>query len=195
MKNFLLYYYRFNFLFKKSLYGKLLCYALFLCLIFAAVSCEDKFKPTQSNLNTDDIPSQESWNSEVVFSDSGIVKAVLKAGHISVYSNKGYTLIDSGAMVDFYKNKIRVSTLTGKRGKIYDKSKDIEVYDSVKVVNNEGNELQTQKLFWNNKLQRVSSDEFVKINTPTETIEGIGFESDQSLKNYKIFKVSGTFSK
>lgn len=173
----------------------LLSFFFIICLSFVILSCEDKFKPTQSNLNTDDIPSQESWNSEVIFSDSGNVKAVLKAGHISVYANKGYTLIDSGATVYFYKNKIKVSTLTGKRGKIYDRTRDIEVYDSVKVINNEGSELQTQKLLWSNKLQRVSSDEFVKINTPTESIEGIGFESDQSLKNYKIFKVSGTFTK
>jgi LPS export ABC transporter protein LptC len=164
-----------------------------LCLILS--SCEDKFKPTQSGLTADDSPSQESWNSEVIFSDSGNVKAVLKAGHISVYTIKGYTLIDSGATVDFFKNKVKVSTLTGKRGKIDDKTKDIEVYDSVVVINNEGSELRTQKLLWNNKLQKVSSDEFVRIKTPSETIEGVGFESDQSLKNYKIFKVSGTFSK
>jgi lipopolysaccharide export system protein LptC len=63
------------------------------------------------------------------------------------------------------------------------------------VINNEGSELRTQKLLWNNKTQKVYSDVLVRINTPTETIEGIGFESDQSLKNYKIYKVSGTFAK
>ena len=164
-------------------------------LLFTLSSCEDKFKPTQTNLNTNEAPSQESWNSTVIFSDSGNTKAVLKAGHISVFSDKGYTLIDSGAVVDFYKGGEVGSTLTGRRGRIEDKSKDIVIYDSVKVVNKEGSELQTQKLFWNNKTQRVSSDDFVSIKTPSETIEGIGFESDQNLKNYKIFKVSGTFSK
>ncbi len=173
---------------------KLLLPVLFI-FIFTLSSCEDKFKPTQTNLNADDFPSQESWNSTVTFSDSGKTKAVLDAGHISVYSNRGYTLIDSGAKVDFYKDTKKVSTLTGRRSKVDDKTKDIEIYDSVVVVNTEGSELFTQKLLWNNKTQRVSSDEFVRIKTPTETIEGIGFESDQSLKNYKIFKVSGTFSK
>lgn len=170
-------------------------YLILFIFCFGFSSCEDKFKPTQTNLDTQEFPSQESWNSTVIFSDSGNVKAVLKAGHISVFTNKGYTFIDSGATVEFFKNKVKVSTLTGRRGKIDDKTKDIEVYDSVVVINNEGSELQTEKLFWNNKLQRVSSDEFVKIKTPSETIEGIGFESDQNLKNYKIFKVSGTFSK
>lgn len=164
-------------------------------ILLTLYSCDDKFKPTQTDLNTNEAPSQESWNSTVFFSDSGRTKAVLKAGHISVFSDKGYTMIDSGAIVDFYKDGIVGSTLTGRRGKIEDRSKDIMIYDSVVVMNIEGSELRTQKLFWNNKTQRVSSDEFVSIKTPTETIEGIGFESDQNLKNYKIFKVSGTFSK
>jgi len=158
-------------------------------------SCESKFEPPKTNFNSTDFPNQESWNTNVTFSDSGVVKAILKAGHISVYNSRGYTLIDNSAVVDFYKGGEKVSTLTGKRGKVLDATKDIEIYDSVVVVNNEGSVLKTEKLFWNDKTQRVSTDVYVKIITPKENIEGIGFESDQSLKNYSIFKVIGTFSK
>ncbi len=171
----------------------LLYHILFLALIL--YSCENKFGPPKTDLNAEDIPEQESWNSSVAFSDSGNVKAVLKAGHISVYNKKGYTLIDSGATVDFFKNGEKVSTLTSKRGKVLEPSKDIEIYDSVVVVNKEGSILNTQKLLWNNKSQRVSTDVYVKIKTPKEDIEGIGFESDQNLKNYTIYKVTGVFSK
>lgn len=146
-------------------------------------------------MKSGEIPDQESWNSSVSFSDSGFVRAVLNAGHISMYNSKAYTLIDSGAVVDFFKNGEKVSTLTGKRGKVLDATKDIEIYDSVVVVNKEGSVLKTSKLLWNNKLQKVSTDVFVKITTPKEDIEGIGFESDQSLKNYTIYKVTGVFSK
>lgn len=168
---------------------------LFLFPVILFFSCNEKFKADKTSFDMQDLPSQESWNSTVTFSDSGKTKAVLEAAHISVYPNRGYTLIDSGAKVNFYKGGEIVSTLTGKRSMINDKTKDIEIFDSVVVLNTEGSELRTQKLFWNNLTQRVSSDEFVSIKTPTETIEGIGFESDQNLKNYKIFKVSGTFSK
>jgi len=168
--------------------------SVFFLLLLLFYSCDEKFKPAQTGINPDDSPTQESWNSEIVFSDSGIVKAILTAGHISVFSKKGYTLIDSGAKVDFFRNNVKISTLTGRKGKIDDRTKNIEVYDSVTAVNSEGSELKTQKLLWNNKTQKVSSDEFVKIKTPAETIEGVGFESDSNLKNYKIYKVSGTFS-
>jgi LPS export ABC transporter protein LptC len=129
-----------------------------------------------------------------VFSDSGYVKAILRAGHIAVFNNKGYTLVDSNAVVDFYNiNGEKVSTLHGKKGKVFDRTKDIEIYDSVVAVNQEGSVLRTEKLLWNNKSQRVSTDVFVNIKTPNEEIEGIGFESDQNLKNYTIYKVTGTF--
>jgi len=169
---------------------------LYILFVLAAVfySCENKFVPPKINLNSEDIPEQESWNSSVAFSDSGNVKAILRAGHISAFNKKGYTLIDSGAKVDFYKNGELVSTLTSKRGKVLEPSKDIEIYDSVVVVNKEGSILKTQKLLWNNKSQKVSTDVYVKIKSPKEEVEGIGFESDQGLKNYKIFKVTGIFS-
>jgi LPS export ABC transporter protein LptC len=167
-------------------------FSLTFCAIFLS-SCAEKFEPPKTNYKSGEIPDQESWNSKVIFSDSGNVKAILYANHISVYNNKGYTLIDSGATVDFYKKGVKVSNLKGKRGKVLDATKDIEIYDSVKVENTEGSVLTTQKLFWNNKLQKVTSDVFVRIKTPKETIEGIGFESDDNLKNYKIFKVTGTF--
>lgn len=161
----------------------------------AVYSCDEKFEPPKSDLTSEDIPIQESWNSTVTFSDSGFVKAILKAGHISAYSDKGYTLIDSGAVVDFYKDAQIVSTLTGNRGKVEDNTKDIEIYDSVRVVNKAGSELKTSKLLWKNKTQKVYSDVFVRITTPKEIIEGVGFESDQNLTNYKIYQVSGIFDK
>lgn len=168
---------------------------MFLFSIVLLVSCDNKFEPPKSNLNAEDTPDHESWNSEVTFSDSGNVKAILKAGKISVFNIKGYTLIDSSALVDFYNKGEKVSTLTSMRGKILEPSKDIEIYDSVVVVSRDGSILRTQKLLWNNKTQRVSTDLYVKITTPKEEVEGIGFESDQMLKNYTIFKVTGTFSK
>ena len=168
---------------------------IFISSLFILSSCENKIEPTRTDLKSGEIPDQESWTSTVSFSDSGSVKAILKAGHISVYNSKAFTLIDSGAVVDFYKNGVKVSTLTGKRGKVLDATKDIEIYDRVVAVNNEGSILKTSKLFWNNKYQRISNDVYVKIITPKEEVEGIGFDSDQNLKDYTIYKVTGIFSK
>ncbi len=124
-----------------------------------------------------------------------MIKAVLDAGRIRVYSKYNFTLVDSGAKVDFYKEGVFSSTMTGRRGKIYDASKDVEVYDSVKLVSQDGSVLTTNKLYWVNKTQRIKSDEYVHIVTKNEDIQGYGFEADQNLKNYVIYKVSGEMQK
>jgi LPS export ABC transporter protein LptC len=160
-------------------------------------SCSsDKVQPPKTDItSSDSIPTQVSFNSVVTFSDSGMVKAVLDAGRIRIFSKFNYTLIDSNAKVDFYKNGVHTSTLTGKRGKIYDATKDVEVYDSVKMVSEDGSVLTTNKLYWVNKTQRIKSDEYVHIKTANEDIQGYGFEADQNLKNYVIYKVSGQVEK
>ena len=45
------------------------------------------------------------------------------------------------------------------------------------------------------KKRKLFSNQYVKINSPVEIIEGYGFESNQDLSNYKIFKVSGVINK
>ena len=166
------------------------------CCIFLSSCSSDKVEPSKTDVvSSDSIPAQESLNSTVTFSDSGKVKAVLKAGRIRVYSKFNYTLIDGNPSVDFYKGGVYSSTLTGRRGKIYDLTKDVEVLDSVKMNSTDGTVLDADKLYWVNKTQKVKSDGFVHIQTKTEDIRGIGFEADQSLKNYVIYKVSGQVEK
>lgn len=175
----------------------LICNLLLLFIFLFFESCSsDKVAPIKTDMvSGDSIPNQESFNATVTFSDSGKVKAVLKAGRIRVFSKFNYTLIDKDASVDFYKAGVYSSTLTGKRGKIFDATKDVEVYDSVKLVSVDGSVLTSNKLYWVNQTQRIKSDEFVHIVTKTDDISGFGFEADQNLKNYVIRKVSGEVKK
>lgn len=164
-------------------------------MVLSFLSCERKLEPPKINFDPKDTPEQESWNSTVTFSYSGNVKAILKAGHIAIFRTKSLTIIDSNAIVDFFRKGTHVSTLSAKRGVVIDSTKDIEVYDSVVVINDSGHILKTEKLFWKSKTQRVSSNSFVRIKTHKEEIEGYGFESDQNLSDYTIYKVTGIFDK
>jgi LPS export ABC transporter protein LptC len=170
---------------------------LLIAVLYFLTGCgTQKIEPPKTDiLHTDSIPSQESFHTTVTFSDSGKVRAILKAGRIRQYLRFNYTLLDSGATVDFYKNGTYSSTLTGKRGKIYDNTKDVEVFDSVSVVSQDGANLKTNRLYWSNKTQKIKTEEFVHIVTKTDDIQGYGFESDQNLKNYVIYKVSGQVQK
>ena len=45
-------------------------------------------------------------------------------------------------------------------------------------------------MMWRNRDRKIVSDKFVKVISPKEVIEGYGFESDQSLKNYIIYNIT-----
>ncbi|MDE3059322.1 MAG: LPS export ABC transporter periplasmic protein LptC [Bacteroidota bacterium] len=155
--------------------------------------CEEKIKPSVLDLPNAVLPAQESWNSTVVFSDSGTVRAILKAGHILEYENSKQTLLDSGVHLDFFDaDGKHSSVLTAESGKADEGTYNLEAVGNVVVTSDSGVVVRTQRMYWDNKRQKIYSDDFVRITSPKEKLQGTGFESDQNLHNYRIFKVSGS---
>ena len=175
---------------------KLICWVSFAFFTFVIVlsGCSaEKVKPAVSSTNIgQDIPTQESWNATITFTDSGRVTGILHAGHIAMFADKRFTLLDSSITVDFFdRNEKHTSVLTAKYGRVNDVTHDFEARDDVVVRSDSGTTLRTEELFWNNATQKVTTPVFVDIQSPNEHIQGQGFESDQSLNHYTIFKVTG----
>ena len=156
------------------------------------VSCEERIKPSVLPLPSSEVPSQESWNSTVVFSDSARVRARLWSAHISAYADQRITILEESLRVDFYNDdQEHSSLLTARRGKVNDLTHDLEAYENVVVVSDSGTTLRTERLFWNNQTRKIHTDAFVDIVSSKEHIMGHGMESDQGLKNYRITRVTG----
>ena len=164
----------------------------FIILVLFLISCsEEKVKPIiDQTLTEDRIPDYESWKTEIIFSEKGVLQAVLFADHLQKFEEDNVTFLDV-VKVDFYTVKGNKSTvLTSKKARVDDITKNMFATENVVVVSDSGVTLKTEELTWQNKLQRITSDQFVTITSPEETIEGYGFESDQALRNYKIFKIT-----
>jgi LPS export ABC transporter protein LptC len=167
-------------------------FILVAALCIAIAGCEEKVRPDVRPLARAEIPDQESWSSTVRFSDSARVKAILWAGHIAVYSQQKSTLLSDSIHVDFFnEQEVHTSVLTARRGKVNEQTEDFEAHDNVVVVSDSGTILRTDSLFWDNAERKIHTDAFVDIVSPTEHIMGHGMVSDQSLRNYRIFKVTG----
>lgn len=163
--------------------------ALFVLLL---TGCEQKMKPAVGPVTSADIPSQESWNSTVTFTDSAHIRAVLWSGHIAVYTPRSSTLLSDSVRVDFYNEyEKHTSVLTARRGQVNDRTRDFEAYENVVVISDSGTVLRTDRLFWTNATRTIHTDAFVEITSSSEQIRGHGMESDQSLRNYRIFRVTG----
>jgi LPS export ABC transporter protein LptC len=157
------------------------------------LACEEKIKPSVlTSVDSKTIPQQESWNSHIVISDSGQIKAVVDAGYLKSYEFSRQTLMSEGVVARFYdEHGVQTSVLTSREAKVDEGTNNLEAIGNVLVVSSDSTKLRTERLFWDNRRQQVHSPEFVRINSPKEQLQGHGFESDQSLKNYKIFRVTG----
>lgn len=164
-------------------------YALFFLLF---ISCsEEKLKPViENNSSQNEIPSHESWNSQITFTTEGKTKAVLFSDHLKKYELQKVTQLEI-VKINFYDSDQKISsTLTSKKGKVDDITMDMYAIDSVVAVNDSGTVLKTTELKWRNSDGKILTDKFVSIKSPKEIIEGYGLESDQHLHNYVIFNVT-----
>jgi LPS export ABC transporter protein LptC len=154
--------------------------------------CAGKINPSVLPISETALPSQESWRSTVYFTDSARIKAVLWAGHIADFQSRRITLLDDSVHVDFFDEAGRhTSLLTARRGKVDDATQDFVAYEKVVVVSDSGSTMRTDSLLWTNATRTIHTNAFVDITSPTEHIMGQGFVSDQDLKNYRIFRVTG----
>lgn len=169
-------------------------FLFFAAAVLISTGCEEKVKPSVlSGVSGTHLPSQESWNSTITFSDSGTVKAIVQAGHIYAFDNSSVTHLDSGVIVDFFDEEgFHTTTLTSREGVVDEGTNNLEATGNVIVRSDSGTVVYTEKMFWNNQRQLIHSPEFVRIISPKERLQGTGFESDHNLRNYRIFKVTGT---
>jgi LPS export ABC transporter protein LptC len=164
--------------------------AIFFFIVLITGCGENKLQPQVENNVVGELPTQESWDSKIIFSDEGKLKAVVYADHLSVYEDKQITFLN-GVKILFYNSKEKnTSTLTSKKGKVDDKTNDMYAIDSVVAVNDSGVTLTTDELVWKNNQRKITTDKFVTITTPDEKIQGYGFESDQQLENYTIYNIT-----
>ena len=169
----------------------------FCALIISLASCAKPRAEMQSfaeQLTSSDYPDQIAWNLETLFIDSNFTKAKLYSSRGRIFNKKQLTILDGGVKVIFLSRSTgeRISQLTCDSMVVDDNTKNMYAYKNVKIVSDSTHStLETSEMYWNAAREKAISDKFVKIQTPNESIEGYGFESDQNLINYKILKVSG----
>jgi len=164
---------------------------MFCAAALSIVGCEDKIQP--SIISTVDVlAQQESWNSTIVVSDSGRINAVIDAGYIRVSELSQQTQMSKGVIVHFYNHEGKqTSLLTSEEGSVDEISNNLEARKNVVVVSSDSSRMTTEQLFWDNQRQLIHTPEYVQITTAKEKLRGHGFESDQSLKHYRVFRVTG----
>jgi len=120
---------------------------------------------------------------------NGKIMLVIKADEAQIYHKENYTKFYS-VKARYFDKEQEISNLTSKEGMIDNSTNDVEVVGNVVLKTKDGAVLETEKLNWVNKTNKLSTEAFVKITRGGNVMTGIGLQSDMMLENVTIKKVN-----
>ena len=144
----------------------------------AAAGCAREDAP--STVSSGEAPTQILRDFKTTESDSGRVRYVMRAQIARVYANN--VTRAEVVHVEFYNAGKQVSVLTAREG-VLEGGRMTAIGDVV-VTSTDGTRLQTESLFWDQTLQKIRSEEFVRITRQgdAEVLTGRGLTSDPDLE-------------
>lgn len=133
-------------------------------------------------------------NAEIIHSDSARLKARILADKVYNMQN-GDREAPEGMFITFYeKDGSKSSTLKADYAYYTEENKIWHAQGNVIVHNIENQEtLKTEELFWDPQSGDVSTEKFVKIETPEEVITGTGLVAKQDFSTWSLKQPEGIF--
>ncbi len=157
-------------------------------------SCESNLEQIKAFSSPENLPVVEASNFETMYTDSGEVRFSLKAPKLLQFEADGKTYIEFPEgieLIKFDENQNIISSITADYAKNFEKEEKWEAKNNVVATNAQGDTLKTEHLIWEEKTEKIYTEEFVRIIRDDQVITGIGFESDQSLQNWRIKNPKG----
>lgn len=166
--------------------------ALFWAALF--FSCREKIDIVDASLKPD-VPTQIVHDFVTSFTDSAVLELKLKSPLMKYYGKKEvpYADFDEGIEVYFYEGEDKIIGEITANFARYTESKGLwEVRDNVVAINDEGEKLETELLFWDEDKDLIYTDNYVRITQKDQIIMGNGLESDTKFNSWKIKNVTAT---
>lgn len=109
----------------------------------------------------------------------------LEAKSVQQYQEQN-TMVVEDIKVTFYAKEGRTFLLTGKQGKVYQDSKNMELAGDVVLTSNEGYQFKTQSVSYRHAEKILSTSDPVEIEGEQLRLTGIGMWVDTEAKTLKI---------
>jgi len=138
-------------------------------------------------------PDQDRWGVKITLTDEGVMRALVKSGHLEKFNDRQYILLDKDVDVDFFDDLEQHTTnLKSQIAEIDERTNFMTAIGDVIVVSDSGITLYTDTLMWNSEEELIYTDNPIMLTTEkNDTLYGIGFESDVSMNHWKILQPSG----
>jgi len=169
-------------------------YLLF-CIFFFA-SCINDPSIVKDYIIEDNPPIEEIKEVQITQTENGKIRMKLFANNIDRFENSYPNLIlYNGIRCYFFNNDSTIrAKLNSDKASIDDKKRIMKATDNVRLEGMNKRILECEELFWNQDLNKVYTQNSVKIITDKEIIYGKGFSSNLDFTEYSIYKINGVFN-
>ncbi len=178
----------------KAFFGKPIYVIITGLALLCFLSCVKNDLKQVEELSRKEVPVEISTGIEVIYTDSALLKAKLKAPEMRRYLSEEDPKLEmpKGLYVEFFDKSGNVnSRLRGDYGIRFINKNLTKVTGDVEVVNLQGDTMNTEELWWDETTEKVYSQKFVKVKSKEEIILAEGFESDVTFTKYTFYKIKG----
>jgi len=167
-------------------------------ILFMHTSCEPKAEVEKVAAITDRaaMPRLHTTNITTVISDSGITRYRIITPVWDYYdrSEQPYWDFPMGVRFEQFDENLKVfANLQSKHARFNQYQKLWILTGDVRMTNVKGELFESERLFWDQNLEKIYSDTIVKITQSTSIIHAVGFESNQQMTKYLFKSTTGIF--
>lgn len=181
---------------------KTLCIAVIsITAMFLFTHCTEQMADQEltknENMDTTLLPMMYAYNIQSLVSDSGRLKVRLTSKEYQTYitDTSSYWIFPYGLFLERFTDELETDAeIVCRYAKYFEKKEFWELRDSVVAKNAENEVFETELLYWNQKDGTVYTDEYIQIIRPgKDTIEGMGFTSNQNFTKWEITNTNARF--
>ena len=161
--------------------------------------------PSMEDVRAEVAPVQESWNVRYFVnetpmdSETSIPRVEIRAASMATFetADSTYTLMKGDSLqrrviAYFYDEAGDTSAvLHANRLMLFDKQHRFEAKGDVAVLTPEDKRLQSEHLVWYEDNRTLETPGFVRIQTPTERVQGYDLVADEDLETYTLRRMTG----
>ena len=159
-------------------------------------SCTNSKKEIQDFLADKNLPIAIGKDVFHVYKDSGKITSKLITPLLHDFTNRKehpYNEFPKGVkIITIEQNGKDSTTITGNYALTYNKTRISEIKENVVIINHsEKSRLETNQLYWDQKEKYFFTEDGFRLTTPTDTINGFGFESKENLSKWIAKDITG----
>ena len=154
------------------------------------------FSSCSGKTERDSMAVMDTRGVTTLVSDSGVTRYRINTEEWLVFDRKNppYWAFEKGVYLEKFDSIFQVeASIKADTAYFFNKEELWKLMGNVHIQNLKGEQFDTELLYWDQRAQRIYSDEFIRIEQPDRIITGHGFESNQQMTVYTIRKPEGIF--